>query len=34
VLVDGEWNISIHEMPEAADKMVDVNVKFERKATL
>ena len=34
VLVDGEWNISIHEMPEAADKTVDVNVKFERKATL
>ena len=34
VLVDGEWNISIREMPEAADKTVDVNVKFERKATL
>jgi outer membrane protein assembly factor BamA len=34
VLVDGEWNISIHEMPQAADKTVDVNVKFERKATL
>lgn len=32
VLVTGEWNVSIHETPEADDKSVDVTVRFERKA--
>ena len=33
VLTNGEWNVSIHEMPDPADKSVDVSVKFEHKAS-
>jgi outer membrane protein assembly factor BamA len=33
VLTTGEWNISIHELPDPADKSVDVSVKFEHKAS-
>lgn len=34
VLTTGEYNVNIRELPDPADKSVDVSVKFERKETL